>query len=97
MNLGFTIKQLRIEKKLTQEELAASCSLSQTYLSQIENNKKEPNLSVLNSISSCLDVPIAFIFLLAMDSKDVKPKKRNAFKSIQSPLREFAYSFLKDK
>jgi XRE family transcriptional regulator, regulator of sulfur utilization len=89
MNLGATIKTLRIQKGFNQETFAKKCSISQTYLSQIENNRKEPNLSTLNSISQSLDIPLAFIFLLGMESKDIKPVKRDAFEKLKPALDSF--------
>ena len=45
MNLGLSIRKLRKERvpQLTQAEYAATIGISQTYLSQIESNKKKPS------------------------------------------------------
>ena len=51
MNLGNVIKNTRKKKGQTQTEFASLCGITQTYLSQIENNSKEPNLSILKVIS----------------------------------------------
>ncbi|XHR94461.1 helix-turn-helix domain-containing protein [Mucilaginibacter sp. UC70_90] len=42
MNIGKAIKELRVNKKLNQSELAEACGLTQTSLSQIENGIKTP-------------------------------------------------------
>lgn len=48
--LGFLIQQARLEKGLTQEELAKKCGTNKGYISKIENNLKEVRLSTLQKI-----------------------------------------------
>lgn len=48
--LGFLIQQARLEKGLTQEELAQKCGTNKGYISKIENNIKEVRISTLQKI-----------------------------------------------
>jgi len=48
--LGFLIQQARLEKGLTQEELAKKCGTNKGYISKIENNIKEVRISTLQKI-----------------------------------------------
>jgi DNA-binding XRE family transcriptional regulator len=48
--LGVLIQQARIEKGLTQEELAKKCGTNKGYISKIENNIKEVRISTLQKI-----------------------------------------------
>jgi HTH-type transcriptional regulator/antitoxin HipB len=48
--LGFLIQQARLEKGLTQEELAEKCGTNKSYISKIENNLKEIRISTLQKI-----------------------------------------------
>ena len=48
--LGFLLQQARIEKGMTQEELAEKCGTNKGYISKIENNVKEARLSTLQKI-----------------------------------------------
>jgi HTH-type transcriptional regulator / antitoxin HipB len=48
--LGFMIQQARLEKGMTQEELAEKCGTNKGYISKIENNVKEARLSTLQKI-----------------------------------------------
>lgn len=93
MDLGNAIKHLRQQKGIKQNLLAEKSGITQTYLSQIENNLKEPNISTLKVISKNLNVPLPVLFFLAIDSDDIEPEKRNAFKhlapSINSMVSEF--------
>lgn len=45
--LGFLIQQARLEKGMTQEELAEKCGTNKGYISKIENNIKEVRISTL--------------------------------------------------
>jgi HTH-type transcriptional regulator / antitoxin HipB len=49
-NLGFLIQQARLEKGMTQEELAEKCGTNKGYISKIENNVKEVRISTLQKI-----------------------------------------------
>ena len=48
--IGFMLQQARLEKGLTQEELAIKAGTTRTYISQIENNMKEIRISTLQKI-----------------------------------------------
>jgi ribosome-binding protein aMBF1 (putative translation factor) len=48
--LGHMIQEARIEKGLTQEQLAEKCGTTKSYISRIENNVKEVRLSTLQKI-----------------------------------------------
>jgi transcriptional regulator with XRE-family HTH domain len=74
MNLGKAIKELRKEKGLSQEELAAASSITQAALSQIENGKR-PGSGTLTKVSKALKVPVSLIYVLGMEKDDV-PKER---------------------
>src|SRR5580658_4758855 len=82
MNLGNTIKNIRKHKGFSQGEFAIICGITQTYLSQIENNLKDPNLSVLKTIAEKLSVPLPILFFLSLNEADVQPEKRELFKDI---------------
>lgn len=93
MDLGTTLKNLRKQRGQTQQEFATQCGITQTYLSQIESNQKEPNLSTLKSISDKMKVPLPIIFFLSMTEDDIHPSKRKAFgivnPSVKSMVNEF--------
>ncbi len=48
--VGFLIQQARLQKGLTQEELAEKCGTNKGYISKIENNLKEIRISTLQKI-----------------------------------------------
>lgn len=50
--LGFLLQNARIEKGLTQEEVADKVGTTKSYISKIENDIKEVRLSTLQKIVS---------------------------------------------
>ena len=48
--LGALIHEARLEKGMTQEELAEKCGTTKSYISKIENNIKEVRISTLQKI-----------------------------------------------
>ena len=56
---GNLIKELRIEKELTQKELAEKLSVSTSAVSKWENGKGFPDISILEPLSAELGISIA--------------------------------------
>jgi len=48
--LGAMIHEARIEKGMTQEELAIKCGTNKAYISKVENNIKDVRISTLQKI-----------------------------------------------
>lgn len=59
MTIGENIKKYRIEKGLTQKELAERCNLSRSYLADIERNRYNPSLETLKIIAKNLDISLS--------------------------------------
>ena len=93
MDLGIAIKTIRQQKGIKQNSLAKKCDITQTYLSQIENNVKEPNISTLRNISEQLGLPLPILFFLSLNEKDISPEKQTAYNhlapSIKAMISEF--------
>ena len=62
MDIGNRIKQLRMKKNLTLEELASRCELSKGFLSQLERNLTSPSIATLEDITEVLGVDLATFF-----------------------------------
>ena len=61
-NIGKNIREVRLEKKLSQEELARKCGFSNTTLSAYEHSRKIPNLSTIAKIAKELEVTIERLY-----------------------------------
>jgi transcriptional regulator with XRE-family HTH domain len=53
---GQVLRELRIEKKISQEKLAEYCELDRTYISLLERGLRQPTLTTLFRISKALDM-----------------------------------------
>lgn len=93
MDLGLAIKSIRKQKGFKQNQFAELCEITPSYLSQIENNNKEPNLSILKIISNNLGTPLPILFFLSLDNDDVKPEKKEAFKMIAPSIKSLVNQF----
>lgn len=50
------VKRLRVERKLTQEQLAHEAEIDLTYLGGIERGRRNPSVEVLGRLAASLDV-----------------------------------------
>ena len=57
-----TIRELRKEKGLSQDELARACSVSRQTVNAIENNKYDPTLSLAFRLAAQLEVTVDELF-----------------------------------
>lgn len=88
MNVGQTIKDFRKKKGIKQGEFSKMCEITQTYLSLIESNQKEPNLSLLRTISENLEVPLPILVFLSLDINDVPDRKKDLYKILEPSLKD---------
>ncbi|MBN2796610.1 MAG: helix-turn-helix transcriptional regulator [Clostridia bacterium] len=61
MRVGEAIKKYRLERKMTQKQLADSIHFSVSYVSDIERNRTVPALKTLSLIADALDVEVSMI------------------------------------
>ncbi len=74
MTLGEKIKSLRIEKKLTQKDLAGD-RITRNMLSRIECDKANPSLDTLTYLAEGLNIPL---YLLFADTSNAAFIEKNA-------------------
>lgn len=79
MKIGSAIKITRVERGLSQGELAALLEISQTSLSQIENDVKQPSKTTLSKISKVLKVPEVYFYVLSIAKEDVPEGKKELY------------------
>ena len=58
------IKKIRLQKKLTQQDLADMIGMSREYICDIENESRHKHISIacLSRISQALDIDISLFF-----------------------------------
>ncbi|MGL5435097.1 MAG: helix-turn-helix domain-containing protein [Lachnospiraceae bacterium] len=62
MSIGAKLKELRVLKGLTQEELADRAELSKGFISQLERDLTSPSIATLMDILQCLGTTIGDFF-----------------------------------
>ena len=75
MDIGNKLKELRVLKGLTQEELVDRSELSKGFISQLERNLTSPSITTLMDILQCLGTSIGEFFNEAPDEQIVFGKQ----------------------
>ena len=83
--LGTKIKDLRIQKGLTQEELADRCELSKGFISQLERDLTSPSIATLLDILTCLGTDLKDFFNDSEDNQ-IAFKEADYFEKIDEEL-----------
>lgn len=74
MNIGHKIREFRLQRGLTQEDLASRSELTKGYISQIENDISSPSISTLIDILNVLGVTPQRFFAEQKEEKIVFSK-----------------------
>lgn len=61
MNFGKILKDLRLEKNLTQSELAKRAELATSCIAMIETEKRDPNALTVIALAKALDVSTDYL------------------------------------
>ena len=78
---GETLKLLRTFYGYKSVEMAQMIGISQSYLSEIENNKKQPSLEILDKYAEAFDMKVSTILLFSESlEKDDLLQKNNTTK-----------------
>ncbi len=62
MTLGSALRRLRAAAGFSQKEFAARLEVSQSYLSQIESDRREPTIPLVRRMAGELGVPSVILF-----------------------------------
>lgn len=71
---GAILKQVRVVKGFSQEQLALNCNLDRTFISMLERGQRQPSLSSILSISASLGIPAHELVKLTTDLIDENKK-----------------------
>ena len=71
MSLGNALKLCRTHKKVSKTQLAQLSGLSISYLTLLEQDKRDPNLSTIEKICDALNIPISIFIFLAFDKNEI--------------------------
>ncbi len=71
MDIGEKLRQLRLQRGLTQEDMADRCELSKGFISQVERNLASPSIATLTDMLECLGSSLSLFFLEDKNEKTV--------------------------
>lgn len=75
--MGEALRLLRIFNGYKSAELAKMLELSQSYVSELENNKKQPTMEVLDRYAKVFDMRKSTLMLFAESLETDKEKMNN--------------------
>ena len=88
IQFGSTIQRYRAQLQLKQSVLAKKSGITITYLSKLENNRKEPSLLILKKLSKIFRVSEEELFWSAIiDSKGLLNKNQRILKIVSTLIR----------
>ncbi len=62
IKIGKRIQEIRIEKNLSQQDLAAKCNFEKSNMSRLEAGRANATLSTLEIVSKALEVDVIELF-----------------------------------
>ncbi len=71
MDIGNALRLLRLQRGLTQEEMADRCELSKGFISQVERNLASPSIATLTDMLECLGSSLSSFFAEQKDERIV--------------------------
>ena len=88
MNVGKAIKVCRTQRGWNQSTLAQRANISISHVSKVESGKRDPTMSVLQSVSDALDVPLMMLMFIASSDDelkqiDIKTREKIAHESVK--------------
>jgi transcriptional regulator with XRE-family HTH domain len=93
MNLGKSIKMCRTSRGLSQHELARKIGKSVSYVSLIEQGKRDPAMSTVGEIAGALGVPMSLLTFLAAEPGEL----RGVPEEVRDKLAGVAFKLLNGK
>lgn len=103
MALGPKIKELRVKKKMSLQDVADAVEASKAHIWDLETDRaKNPSIELLTKLAKCFDVSVADLIgenpqaegedpqLVAMyrELKDLSPEDRKAIQSMMDHFRK---------
>lgn len=82
MKIGYLIKEARLrlpKEKRKQGYVCKALGITQSYLSLIENDKREPEMKLIKKIAAFYKIPLPILLWKVIEGKDVMKSKRAAF------------------
>jgi transcriptional regulator with XRE-family HTH domain len=75
--IGDVLKRTRTIYGYKASEMSSMLGISKSYLSEIENNKKQPSLDLLKRYSDILGIKLSSLILLSEDFEEASKRNKS--------------------
>lgn len=89
LDLGDTIKRLRLASGFSQKELATRLEIDPSYLSHIEAGRREPSMQLVRRLADALSVPPGLLLAVVVWT-EMPEEQRATYEGILQKLVELA-------
>ena len=86
MDIGDSIRKLRMWREMTQKELAQRIGMSANALCAIELNRSFPSKETIVKICRVLGIPVGYLLFFALTEEDIPQDKRELFRILREDL-----------
>ena len=86
MEIGDSIRKLRMWREMTQKELAQRIGISANALCAIELNRTFPGKETIVKVCRELGVPVGYLLFFALTEEDIPQDKREIFRILREDL-----------
>ncbi|WP_299940588.1 helix-turn-helix transcriptional regulator [uncultured Nitratireductor sp.] len=80
--VGWNLRRLRVERKISQDELALIANVERAYVGYLERGRRNPTIATLDRLAAALDVHISQLFAKPAEGtprpKPLRPGRRKA-------------------
>lgn len=86
MEIGDSIRKLRMWREMTQKELAQRIGMSANALCAIELNRAFPSKETIVKVCRVLGIPVGYLLFFALTEEDIPQDKRELFRILREDL-----------
>jgi len=92
MKLGSAIQNCRQIRGMSKAELARQIGKSRSYINHLENDDRQPGLTVLKELASKLQIPLSVLILIGSEKISLEGFSEEDLNSLASTLEELIRS-----
>ena len=86
MEIGDSVRKLRMWREMTQKELAQRIGMSANALCAIELNRAFPSKETIVKVCRVLGIPVGYLLFFALTEEDIPQDKRELFRILREDL-----------
>ena len=89
MNIGQAVKDIRKSRGIKAKDLAGMSGITPTALSNIEKGISFPTKQTIVNLCQSMGISVAALMVHSVTEDDVPEEKREAFRVLMGPIKEF--------